>query len=109
MITDHELDLLVVEKVMEMKPARIWKLGTHDGSPPEFVIPPYSTDISAAWEVVEKMSTKKWCFDLQYAGSRPTATFRLSYVCRGERYESKEDTAPRAICLAALKAMGHEI
>lgn len=49
-------------------------------------VPHYSTDISAAWEVVEKLN-KQYSFHLNTKGSA--------------------DTAPHAICLAALKAVGH--
>lgn len=64
-----------------------------------------STDIAAAWQVVDRMKD-------QY-------TFMLSYrqhdgdyfVCFDpvNRYEEIADTAPLAICLAALKAVGVEV
>ncbi len=64
---------------------------------------PYSTDISAAWEVVEKLKdnpdfaditiTYPWCVALNY-------NFETGWI-KGEA-----DTAPLAICRAALKALG---
>ena len=63
-------------------------------------IPRYSTDIAAAWEVVEKMRARGLIVDLtlgagaycRIGGFRPFA-------------EERGATAPLAICLAALKAV----
>lgn len=77
-------------------------------------IPKYSTDIAAAWEVVEKISpqildSKPWtqCF---------ITTIRDGIHCSFKNLYSGEilgdaieTTAPLAICLAALKAKGIEI
>jgi hypothetical protein len=72
-------------------------------------LPHYSTDIAAAWTVVEKMreiqpEKARWfridCFDGEWRAG-PVM------VCGDEDYidnDVKADTAPRAICLAALKA-----
>lgn len=64
----------------------------------------YSSDISAAWEVVEKMRHLGWSFDLNLM-ARYTVVFRQNYLKDTDRFSSKEDTAPHAICLAALKAI----
>lgn len=60
-----------------------------------------SADIAAAWEVVEKMRTEGYGFIL---------TDCPAYVCAFDldssvEWRSKADTAPRAICLAALAAV----
>jgi len=58
----------------------------------------YSTDIAAAWEVVEKASGEgphKWSI---------TNEHDTWYVSANGVAEAEADTAPHAICLAALKA-----
>lgn len=60
----------------------------------------YSTDIAAAWEVVEKLSTWPWCF------TRSGETFKFDLGYEGERYYAVAETPAMAICLAALKAKG---
>jgi hypothetical protein len=62
-------------------------------------IPDYSTDIAAAWLVVERMrSAHKWDLELVVTDEGTHARFK------GAR--SFADAAPIAICLAALKAVG---
>ena len=61
--------------------------------------PPYSTDIAAAWEVVEKLSAE-WSFTL----ARDTKDW-----WDAEFYAdtfAKAPTAAHAICLSALNAVG---
>lgn len=102
-MTDRELDALVAEKVFNQKyKVAIWEM------------PYYSRDIAAAWEVVEKIielypdlpfgveysfcgtsEGYKW-----YAELNPEPDFGPKYMA---------DTAPKAICLAALKAVGVEV
>lgn len=62
-------------------------------------VPNYSTDISAAWEIVEKMS-EEICFVL--------IRYQDGWLCDlGHEYDepdiSRADTVPMAICLAFLK------
>jgi hypothetical protein len=71
-------------------------------------VPRYSTDIAAAWEVVDAITcvqfAVEWCCD----GHGWDARFAIwnsvkedVEVCKGWG-----DSAPHAICLAALKAVG---
>ena len=60
-----------------------------------------STDIAAAWEVVEKFKE----FQLWLEGDIFMA--ELKYADNME-YAVSADTAPLAICLAALKAVGYD-
>lgn len=98
----RELDALIAEKVMGWKPPefidgvsleRRWKndRGEFDS------LPRYSTDIAAAWEVVEKIGLiigkNGPVWDAQDLWDLPV-------------YFASADTAPHAICLAALKAVG---
>ncbi len=116
---DRELDALVAEKVMGFRVERY-----EDGSPTgvilgssgmSMVVPDYSTDIRDAWPVFDRLgpawqisqsdpggydkSRRWWCWlPEEYGG------VRSSREC-----ETMEATAPRAICIAALKAAGVEI
>lgn len=104
------LDAMVAEKVMG------WRHdpGTYEGSRylldpagARSAIPNYSTDIAAAWEVVEKLKGATAHFQLQsIPGGWSTRIFR---VPAGLSNEEIADTAPMAICLAALKAVGVEV
>lgn len=59
----------------------------------------YSTDIAAAWEVLEKIISDGGAFTLLYDHG---------WFANKEGFDegSSETTAPHAICLAALKAVG---
>ena len=96
-MSPRERDSLVAEKVMNLDilnrfdtplNAKIWHPIQH-----------YTTDITAAWEVVVHM---KYRFDLSCRG-RWKASFGDE-----PKYEIAL-TAPEAICLAALRAKGVEI
>lgn len=72
-------------------------------------IPHYSTDISAAWEVVEKIRSSSGLSVIVEASVHPN-----EYICaigahhRGqwiESFRSAEAEAPLVICRAALKAV----
>ena len=109
----RELDALVAEKVMKNKHSNPETFGRcptcgYDAFYPD--LPRYSTDIAAAWEVVEKMADTPgpngdhWGFMLDYNGVDCVAAFG-----HWEDWEAKgaADTAPHAICLAALAALKH--
>lgn len=66
--------------------------------------PRYSTDISAAWQVVEKMrkagfNVSIWAYDSPY---KVRVTIESS--SHGPQFSFKADSAPEAICKAALLA-----
>lgn len=122
-----ELDALVAEKVMQWKKdtslTNVWYTTDIHQS----VLLDFSTSIEAAWEVVEKITT-------EWGGQNDTGTtgfglgFQLFYreehseefyeaifvsTCCAPPYENMRDvgtgkskSAPHAICLAALKAVG---
>lgn len=76
-------------------------------------LPPYSTDIAAAWEVVEHMTqTTKENWKIEIFSSAFIATF--SYESGRDKpwqtgeHEAYGDSIPHAICLAALKAVGEK-
>lgn len=77
--------------------------GYHDG------FPHYSTDIAAAWLVVEKMRTRSRFLHLMEHGSvvEGPPLWRCQFIGDDDGPSDCEfaDTAPLAICLAALKAV----
>ena len=115
----RELDALVAEKVMGL---RVKWATSYDGEPhpvcPSLTdaraedwepCPWYSTDVADAWEVVERLRqmdyvglvVKAYPLGLkdQYVASVPGSTTAFA----------EAQTAPHAICVAALKAVGAEV
>jgi len=66
---------------------------------------PYSTDIAAAWEVVEKFISEGVSI---YRDDRQPSKGKW-YALFGDGCGVEADTVPLAICLAALKAVGVEV
>lgn len=117
-----KLDALVAEKVMGKDPD-IWEPGD------SFVVidqntikiaKPYSTDITAAWQVVEKLRLAVIpCNDGQWYAGKDEYDHDLQwyevimYVDDPHDHHSARfvhaDTGPLAICLAALKAVGVQL
>ena len=123
----RELDALVAEKVMgwtwDGKTAwsptgsRLWMVRKD----PYWWLPYYSTDIAAAWEVVEKLVLLENCqltrnTKGEWAGENGLyAVTRLCHDPIGSIGELKRvslgegETMPHAIALAALKTVGHKL
>jgi hypothetical protein len=66
--------------------------------------PGYSTDISAAWEVVEKFTKEA---ELKGTGPIFDVCYDGTWHCSIGRIVTQAETAAHAICLAALSAVGH--
>lgn len=109
----RELDALVAEKVMGWNvcgTADNDRAGIAPGQTASAVrIPPYSTDIAAAWEVVERIieieKAKKTylpVFSVQMAPDGFSAVLQVGMGC--EIVVENSSTASLAICRAALKA-----
>lgn len=62
-----------------------------------------STDIGVAWEVVSHMKAEGWNLDVMNYKD-----WFVSFSSGSTEYEAEASIAPLAICLAALKAVGHE-
>lgn len=84
----------------------------------EASLPPYTEEIAAAWQVAEKLRKRAFLFALWNKGHGFVACFSSDDpVYWLEGIESgpasvdtvQADTAPLAICLAALKAVGVEV
>lgn len=67
-------------------------------------VPNYSTDISAAWEVLEHVK----CDDYSVGGSAELAEHYVEFQQEGNYSQAHAKTVPEAICLAALIAQGEE-
>ena len=139
----RELDALVAEKVMGFVAAHIdtdesvkrwhsdeWFAGDADliaeirqyrgaGIYSDHLLPHYSTDIAAAWQVVERMTATHrasvhhyphvnnwWQCVLDIRDNK--LRFPVERSHDGDEY-ANAPTAPHAICLAALKAVGVEL
>ena len=129
-MTYREFDALVAEKVMEWErrgdgsnPANPGYWRDAIGRSHEFGWSP-STNIADAWEVVRHLGEKGWNFrifveddgDVTVSGwaGDPMCSHKKPFdPSDGHGYsEASEvcaDTAPRAICLAALEARGVEV
>lgn len=135
LLAGRELDALIAEKVMGWKriPVPPDANGHFAGEalmqtdpPPNFRwnplgkipfdtwVPHFSTDIAAAWQVVEKLVAEGYCPALLYDDEGHWGLF-FDGVSQAEAQPESyvvfttpawADTAPLAICLAALKAKG---
>lgn len=111
-LSGRELDAAVAEHVMGWHYVRCgprcWGIPPEDNQMtnrytdvPYADVPYYSTDISAAWQVVERMRTTDHVFHLSSVDS-----FCDWLVTFSDEVRSVEaPTAPLAICRAALKAV----
>ena len=76
------------------------------------LVPHYSTDIAAAWQVVEKLRTEGFDFFIETRGSRSPCSVEVFRTGKtSSEFDTGEifaDTVPLAICKAALKARGIE-
>lgn len=129
----RKLDLLIAEKIMGWHSIQIeswekyWTSLDPEAFPPEAVslndvritgitsrdlvkyrreIPFYSASISASWDVLDKLKANLKMTREQLG----KITIELRFVCgegsTGSIVEATGDSAPHAICLAALKARG---
>lgn len=109
------MDMQIAEKVMGWVRGRSYANGNGDWivdgatSPSRTwnLTPHYSTDIAAAWLVVEKMRALGYQLDLSHALGdaieRPLLYAKFSLL-RGYTNHANSDSAPLVICKAALLA-----
>lgn len=117
-MTDRELDALVAEKVMgwsfeaaspTSRDGDFWSDGENYVVAVDEFHP--STDVNAAWQVVEKMRGDGWILDLSYYHSYINAAFsvlgesRVGYA----EIERPDESVARIICRAALAANRAEV
>lgn len=117
----RELDALVAEKVfgLHRNERGHWYDVSGSSIPcyyadtepcdPSSWLPDYSTSIAAAWEVIERVVSGKVSENLEgFALTVQPGTIGASFSnLHGKgHFQSNGKTAPLAICLAALKAVG---
>jgi len=122
-MTDRELDALVAEHVMGWTDvhhdteSEEW-FGTPIGTNCAFPIPDHSGRISSAWRVVEKMQENTANDDHLQIRHRGHGIYLACFAPLPEMHWLPDNpppqavqalTAPRAICLAALKAVSAEV
>lgn len=107
----RELDRLVAEKVMDGIRFQAHSILAVDVSAKTFTLggdweyPRYSAEISAAWEVIEKLRPEL-CIEIMPWGDNYHV--RVLSVTLEQKSRASYRSAPHAICIAALKAVGHE-
>ena len=100
----RELDALVAEKVMGGRRMRTTDARYYwNGLNTNGELPAYSTDIAAAWTVVERLGDK-----FNFIGKCADGWNAVLFY-DGNSHGEIAPSAPHAICLAALKAVGVEI
>ena len=121
---NREIDKLIAEKVMGWTYLEKAKLNGHSGTDWTGItptlsrqsIPTYTTDVAAAWTVIKKLKDRDghpnylW---LSYQGdavlTKHNSSHWLCAFASPEQFRAEADTAPMAIALAALAAVGVEI
>ena len=105
----RELDTLVTEKIFGMEPSK--GDGYHRKSRKDAwqIVPHYSTDIGAAWHVVEHMRANVPDYRALRMESVPLG-YTVAFYSHKNRLDRigafvAAETAPLAICRAALAAM----
>jgi hypothetical protein len=73
----------------------------------ECYVPHYSTDIAAAWFIVEKMRNDGWLFAIEALDCLPSGPWACHLSGPREKFVRMEGgSASRAICLAVLECRG---
>ncbi len=99
----RELDALIAEKVMGRAfDAEFHRECAEDNLETE--LRNYSTDIAAAWEVVEKLRSEGCRYSITDCPHEKRPTVQLT-LKTGAACGAYAPTVPHAICLAALKAL----
>lgn len=108
----RELDALVAEKVMgwasvhpgdeydPRTPGSLVYVGITPDQRQLAILPPYTTDIGAAWQVIETLAARGVSLDMQYR------VFTAEWELNVGGALGYGETAPLAICRAALEAVG---
>jgi hypothetical protein len=106
----RELDALVAEKVMGYRQAEdgSWFLPGISTGFGLWELPEYSTSIADAWLVVEKLKLfKGFCLRQRNDGMWDSVRYGKWADGFDDQIVVGKTTAPHAICLAALKAVGY--
>lgn len=86
--------------------------GQYPGKAPFFDVPKYSTDISAAWDIVQKMCKKHFRYEVggNFMGldHKYAAFDNEQWADKNPLFKAFAETTPLAICRAALLAVMEE-
>lgn len=124
----RDLDALVAESVMRLSKDDFlsicivechgtdddtWCYNCHGLVDEQDKIPPaYSTDIAAAWQVVERLNALRWYVVLLTGPVKAMPSVRLEQLqdsgMKVQVENTRAETISLAICRAALKAVGYE-
>jgi hypothetical protein len=112
----RKLDALIAEKVMGWKlcPGETYVYETPDGDTKAIQFHKFSENIADAWLVLEKLKADGMDIMVRWAAKHSGESYRDVWLCwiakDGKVGDGTHaDTAPLAICLAALKAVGVEV
>lgn len=96
------VDALIAEHVFELQ---------NENNQPDYIWIKhrYSTAIADAWPVVEKMRAKNFHFKITNSGEKYFVSFKEDPDNQIRGAFSFNESAPMAICLASLKALGVEV
>lgn len=118
-LPDRRRDQLIAEKIFGKEVSSGWAAGSlaimkDSGSTklPEETLPAYTTDMTAAWRVVEKMLEKVvfTCEVGDYASNESKyVVITFDRTPTQNEVRTAATTMPEAICLAAFKAFGIKI
>jgi len=121
MPTGRDLDAIVAEKVMGWTDVKKQSIANAmgqavmtdyvglpvPGAPQPVLVPRYSTMIQEAWKVADRLRGETQ-FVAVISGKGPQGV--QPWICKvnreGSFLEERAETAPLAICLAALKGLG---
>lgn len=117
----RELDVLIAEKVMQWTHRTVrnpvenyWQWSNAEGKDTA-LLPHFSTDMAAAWQVLEELRKKKWSIEISDNGAEAGWNCSIfsdrdsdGKIMETWQVIADEDaaTVSLAICLAALKAVG---
>ena len=122
-MTDRELDALIAEKVMGWRDIATDGVSVYGHLPPGtephlnvtragngfYHIKRYSTSIADAWEVVERMRELSFVLTLSWQSRNSEWCAHWFYPADRTHKAAFHKSAPRAICLAALKTIGVDV
>lgn len=110
-MTPEEINKQVADKVMGWEIAEGFPSLHHRSGRKRFAVktPSFTTDIAAAWQVVEKIQRNGWLFEVGYTPLGGWYADISAYDAKGNQtmkaIVASKESAPMAICLAALKAV----
>jgi hypothetical protein len=122
---ERELDAIIAEKVLGLEPCDNWRpinLGSAGGPAMLKECPPthncyprsrpstYSSNIYAAWSVVEHLARERgWEVTIKVCGQSQEVTIDKREPGAAVVEKAEAETAPMAICLAALRAVAQNV